>query len=238
MIADGELRDEGEFLQYKERIGSEEKDGIGRCKVLLEVSRGTSPSIPYWTKDVLVGHIHMPMCMSMKQPLKRSLRPLRMEMRIVALASLATMAVVSAIPQPSSTRNIYHNQDTKTMAYSFGYDIADGYTGDKKQQHETRDGYGNVKGTYSLVEPDGSVRTVEYSAGHKTGFVAHVKDKYGYRTWGVPGYGGGKGGPIHGGGGYGGGPIHGGGGYGGPIHGGSGFGGGKAHGYAFHGGYH
>lgn len=36
-------------------------------------------------------------------------------------------------------------------------------TGDVKSQSEHRDG-GFVKGQYSLVEPDGSVRTVDYTA--------------------------------------------------------------------------
>jgi hypothetical protein len=47
--------------------------------------------------------------------------------------------------------------------YSFSYGVNDHYTGDNKQQHETRDG-NVVKGEYSLVEPGGSKRTVTYIA--------------------------------------------------------------------------
>lgn len=47
--------------------------------------------------------------------------------------------------------------------YSFNYGVHDGLTGDVKSQSEHRDG-GFVKGQYSLVEPDGSVRTVDYTA--------------------------------------------------------------------------
>lgn len=43
--------------------------------------------------------------------------------------------------------------------YSFNYGIKDPHTGDIKSQAEERDG-DVVKGQYSLVEPDGSVRTV------------------------------------------------------------------------------
>lgn len=47
-------------------------------------------------------------------------------------------------------------------------------TGDKKTQHEVRDG-DVVKGSYSLVEPDGSVRVVDYAADDVNGFNAVVK---------------------------------------------------------------
>lgn len=51
--------------------------------------------------------------------------------------------------------------------------MADGHTGDQKSQYETRDG-DVVKGQYSLVEPDGTVRTVDYTADPHNGFNAVV----------------------------------------------------------------
>uniref|UniRef100_A0A336M0P1 CSON007040 protein n=1 Tax=Culicoides sonorensis TaxID=179676 RepID=A0A336M0P1_CULSO len=57
--------------------------------------------------------------------------------------------------------------------YSFNYGIKDPHTGDVKSQHEVRDG-DVVKGQYSLVEPDGSVRTVDYTADDHNGFNAVV----------------------------------------------------------------
>jgi Insect cuticle protein len=57
--------------------------------------------------------------------------------------------------------------------YSFNYGVHDGLTGDVKSQSEVRDG-GFVKGQYSLVEPDGSVRTVDYTADDVNGFNAVV----------------------------------------------------------------
>jgi hypothetical protein len=57
--------------------------------------------------------------------------------------------------------------------YSFGYTVQDALTGDAKSQHETREG-GVVKGSYSLVEPDGTTRTVEYTAHPVHGFNAVV----------------------------------------------------------------
>ncbi|XP_045460331.1 larval cuticle protein A2B-like [Harmonia axyridis] len=57
--------------------------------------------------------------------------------------------------------------------YNFAYGVADHSTGDIKDQEESRDG-DVVKGKYSLVEPDGSKRTVEYTADPVNGFNAVV----------------------------------------------------------------
>ncbi|CAG9560596.1 unnamed protein product [Danaus chrysippus] len=57
--------------------------------------------------------------------------------------------------------------------YDFAYSVADPHTGDHKSQHESRDGDA-VHGYYSLVQPDGSVRKVEYSADAHNGFNAVV----------------------------------------------------------------
>ncbi|XP_067011703.2 adult-specific cuticular protein ACP-20-like [Anabrus simplex] len=57
--------------------------------------------------------------------------------------------------------------------YSFKYGVNDYHTGDVKSQHEERDG-DVVKGQYSLVEPDGSIRTVDYTADKHNGFNAVV----------------------------------------------------------------
>jgi hypothetical protein len=58
--------------------------------------------------------------------------------------------------------------------YSFSYGVHDSHTGDVKHQHETRDG-DVVKGQYSLVEADGSLRTVHYTADPVHGFNAVVE---------------------------------------------------------------
>jgi hypothetical protein len=57
--------------------------------------------------------------------------------------------------------------------YSYAYDIQDHLTGDSKSQHESRDG-DVVQGSYSLVDPDGTRRTVEYTADPHNGFNAIV----------------------------------------------------------------
>ncbi|CAH2054523.1 unnamed protein product, partial [Iphiclides podalirius] len=58
--------------------------------------------------------------------------------------------------------------------YRFGYDVADALTGDYKSQTEQRDG-DLVRGSYSLVDPDGTRRTVDYSADSVNGFNAVVR---------------------------------------------------------------
>ncbi|XP_026328527.1 cuticle protein 8-like [Hyposmocoma kahamanoa] len=57
--------------------------------------------------------------------------------------------------------------------YAFNYGVKDPHTGDIKSQQEERDG-DVVKGSYSLVEPDGSTRTVSYAADDHNGFNAVV----------------------------------------------------------------
>ncbi|CAH1117870.1 unnamed protein product [Phaedon cochleariae] len=57
--------------------------------------------------------------------------------------------------------------------YEFNYGVADGHTGDHKSQKEVRDG-DVVKGSYTVAEPDGTLRTVHYTADDHNGFNAVV----------------------------------------------------------------
>lgn len=61
-------------------------------------------------------------------------------------------------------------------SYAFSYGVKDLHTGDVKSQWESRDvNEGVVKGHYSVLEPDGSIRSVHYTADGKNGFNAIVK---------------------------------------------------------------
>ncbi|KAG8248584.1 hypothetical protein J6590_036942 [Homalodisca vitripennis] len=62
--------------------------------------------------------------------------------------------------------------------YQFQYEVRDAHTGDYKSQAETRDG-DTVKGFYTVVEADGTKRTVEYTADHEHGFNAVVRREHG-----------------------------------------------------------
>lgn len=62
----------------------------------------------------------------------------------------------------------------KVPGYSYNYAVRDPHSHDNKAQWETR--YGDVvKGSYSLVEPDGALRVVDYTADALSGFNAVVK---------------------------------------------------------------
>ncbi|XP_044258224.1 larval cuticle protein A2B-like [Tribolium madens] len=58
--------------------------------------------------------------------------------------------------------------------YSFAYDVKDSLTGDFKSQVETRSG-GVVRGQYSVIDPDGTKRIVDYTADPIHGFNAVVR---------------------------------------------------------------
>ncbi|XP_055322962.1 pupal cuticle protein Edg-84A-like [Sitodiplosis mosellana] len=97
-------------------------------------------------------------------------RKLKLKMQIVkVLFSFFVIGFVAANPLLSN-----RNLDGYTYpSYTYNYAVSDDFTGDQKSQQETRDG-DIVKGQYSLVEPDGSVRTVDYEANDISGFNAVV----------------------------------------------------------------
>ncbi|SPP79866.1 blast:Larval cuticle protein A3A [Drosophila guanche] len=75
----------------------------------------------------------------------------------------------------TTTPNSSEDYDTRPQ-YSFAYDVRDTLTGDDKRQEEKRDG-DLVKGQYSLIEPDGTRRIVEYTADDASGFNAIVSNQ-------------------------------------------------------------
>ncbi|CAG9568004.1 unnamed protein product [Danaus chrysippus] len=58
--------------------------------------------------------------------------------------------------------------------YSYGYNVQDSLTGDYKGHQEQRNG-DVVTGSYSVVEPDGTRRIVDYAADSINGFNAVVR---------------------------------------------------------------
>ncbi|XP_068622136.1 cuticle protein 19.8-like [Battus philenor] len=60
--------------------------------------------------------------------------------------------------------------------YDYGYEVNSARTGDYKRQQETRRG-GTVLGQYSLLQPDGLTRTVDYRADDLSGFNAVVNNE-------------------------------------------------------------
>ncbi|XP_055645156.1 adult-specific cuticular protein ACP-20-like [Toxorhynchites rutilus septentrionalis] len=88
---------------------------------------------------------------------------------IVALALFATVTA-----QWEHGYGHDHKDHHAYPKYKFEYGVKDHKTGDNKQQWEHRDG-DVVKGQYSLYEPDGTKRIVDYTSDKHNGFQAHVK---------------------------------------------------------------
>ncbi|CAF4786920.1 unnamed protein product [Pieris macdunnoughi] len=62
------------------------------------------------------------------------------------------------------------------VSYDFSYHVNDARTGDFKAQSEARRG-DTVLGQYSLIQPDGVRRVVDYQANDLTGFLATVSNQ-------------------------------------------------------------
>lgn len=98
-------------------------------------------------------------------------------MTVVAVrAGVVPAAPLAAFPAPIAAPVAVTKLDYADSypQYQFAYTVQDALTGDSKAQEETRDG-GIVKGSYSLIEPDGVRRTVNYYADPVNGFNAVVQ---------------------------------------------------------------
>ncbi|CAK1593552.1 unnamed protein product [Parnassius mnemosyne] len=60
--------------------------------------------------------------------------------------------------------------------YNFAYEVNDAQTGDVKRHQESRNG-DTVLGQYTLLQPDGITRIVDYRADDQTGFNAVVRNE-------------------------------------------------------------
>ncbi|XP_055525407.1 larval cuticle protein A2B-like [Wyeomyia smithii] len=96
----------------------------------------------------------------------------------VAYAAPVTKTLISApvtktlVAAPIAKTVVADEYDPNPQ-YSFSYGISDALTGDSKSQQESRNG-DVVQGSYSVVDPDGTKRTVEYTADPHNGFNAVV----------------------------------------------------------------
>ncbi|XP_065210784.1 cuticle protein 19-like [Planococcus citri] len=106
--------------------------------------------------------------------------------KIAIILLFAIIYTVSAIPYPDEyggfeftnkkgrAQDEEHDVDYYAHPkYSFNYGVEDPHTGDVKSQQEYRDG-DVLKGSYTVHDPDGTVRTVEYTADKDNGFNAVV----------------------------------------------------------------
>lgn len=89
-------------------------------------------------------------------------------------ASPAAAQVVRASPVQET---IIQEEEIEVIpqdaSYNFGYSVSDAVSGDAKTRQESRDG-DVVRGSYSVADPDGRIRVVEYTADKEHGFQARV----------------------------------------------------------------
>lgn len=102
------------------------------------------------------------------------------------VAPAAVPVVPSAIRLAPVTAVHVQQQPRADPSYAYAYRVQDPITGDSKSQEETRRG-DSVSGRYTLVEPDGSRRTVDYTADPVNGFNARVHKSGGSPTY-APAY--------------------------------------------------
>lgn len=95
-----------------------------------------------------------------------------------ALFPAARLAVPAPLPLAAAPAvPVAHALDTQYdpyPQYTYAYKVQDALTGDNKSQQETRDG-DVVTGHYSVQDPDGTFRTVFYTADPINGFNAVVQ---------------------------------------------------------------
>jgi hypothetical protein len=94
---------------------------------------------------------------------------------VLAVTIGANAGVIGVAPAAlvSARTELVDEEHDSHPQYSFEYSVEDISTGDNKHQHETRNG-DSVVGQYSLIESDGTRRTVDYTADAVNGFNAVV----------------------------------------------------------------
>ncbi|ODM95793.1 Cuticle protein [Orchesella cincta] len=87
------------------------------------------------------------------------------------------LKTVKAVRRPATADPVDDEQEEypsdPNPQYNFSFDIKDDELTNYQNRQEERDGQ-TIKGSYSVVDPDGYVRTVTYTADPKNGFQAKV----------------------------------------------------------------
>lgn len=92
---------------------------------------------------------------------------------LAALVALVRGGVVAPVANIAVAAKLADSEYDPNPQYTFAYDVQDAITGDSKSQIESRNG-DIVQGQYSLNDPDGTRRTVDYTADPVNGFNAVV----------------------------------------------------------------
>lgn len=92
----------------------------------------------------------------------------------VAIARGGVLANPALVAAPQVLAKVSDATYDPNPQYSFAYDVQDSLTGDSKSQIESRNG-DIVQGQYSVADPDGTRRIVDYTADPINGFNAVVR---------------------------------------------------------------
>ncbi|ENN75703.1 larval cuticle protein A3A [Dendroctonus ponderosae] len=92
---------------------------------------------------------------------------------VVLYVSIAITAAL-AFPGHGDGHEEHKGEEHHVPGYHFEYGVHDPHSKDHKSQEEHRD-HDDVKGSYTIHDPDGTKRIVEYNSGKKDGFQAVVK---------------------------------------------------------------
>ncbi|XP_026493442.2 cuticle protein 8-like [Vanessa tameamea] len=110
---------------------------------------------------------------SQQQHIPTTNKPINMFTKCVLFFGMVAAASAIAVPFVPVAKVAYAEQEAPAH-YEFQYSVHDEQSGDVKQQQESRAGDA-VHGSYSLVQPDGVHRIVEYTADNEHGFNANVR---------------------------------------------------------------
>ncbi|CAG4997467.1 unnamed protein product [Parnassius apollo] len=94
------------------------------------------------------------------------------QLTILCCLVMATTSMVNQAPQPLYLPSEYQQQ---TPQYNFAYGTNDANTGNYKSQQDNYRG-DNVLGQYSLLQPNGITRNVDYRANDYSAFNALVNN--------------------------------------------------------------
>ncbi|XP_017075046.2 larval cuticle protein A2B [Drosophila eugracilis] len=125
----------------------------------LSYKRGLSPALSHQSSEI-----------------HRSNYTLNVFVMNVLHSSIAFCLILSALVAVQAGIIASHPDEliASPAQYEFHYSVHDSHTGDVKDQFEHRRGE-YVTGRYSLIEPDGHRRIVDYTADPLLGFNAQVR---------------------------------------------------------------
>ncbi|XP_011184793.1 cuticle protein 7 [Zeugodacus cucurbitae] len=149
-------------------------DGYGHGGLSLQapISIAAAPAITYAAPKILAA------APAISQQVIHAPAPALIAHAAPTYVAQAAPTIIKAAPALAVAKVIEPEPYDPNPQYSFAYGVTDHQTGDSKAAEESLVN-GVVHGSYSLTEPDGSVRKVTYTADKINGFNAVVEKQGG-----------------------------------------------------------